>query len=169
MAEAYDDTPLPIGHGQTISQPYIVALMTELARPQPSDRALEIGTGCGYQAAVLSRLVSHVFTVEIIEPLATAAKERLARLGYANVTAPGDGYQGWASDAPFDIILVTAAPEQVPQALAGSTARARPPGDPGRRPANQNLELIEKDEGGRLHSRVVAPVRFVPMIKKGPD
>ncbi len=170
VADAYDDTPLPIGHGQTISQPYIVALMTELARPQPSDRALEIGTGCGYQAAVLSRIVREVFTVEIIEPLATAAKERLARLGYANVTTrTGDGYQGWASHAPFDIILVTAAPEQVPQALVDQLrARGRmviPVGGL----LNQNLELIEKDEGGRLHSRVVAPVRFVPMIKKGPD
>jgi len=167
VEDAYDDTPLPIGHGQTISQPYIVALMTELARPRPTDRALEIGTGCGYQAAVLSRLVRQVFTIEIVEPLATGARERLARLGYANVTSRvGDGYQGWPSEAPFDIILVTAAPESVPQALV---AQLRPGGRmviPVGGTFAQNLELIEKDETGRTRSRVVAPVRFVPMIRK---
>jgi protein-L-isoaspartate(D-aspartate) O-methyltransferase len=165
--DAYADTPLPIGHGQTISQPYIVALMTELARPHATDRALEIGTGCGYQAAVLSRLVKHVFTIEIVEPLALAARARLARLGYANVTSRvGDGYQGWASEAPFDIILVTAAPETVPQALVD---QLRPGGRlviPVGGTFSQNLELIEKDQAGRTRSRVVAPVRFVPMIKK---
>jgi protein-L-isoaspartate(D-aspartate) O-methyltransferase len=165
--DAYEDTPLPIGHGQTISQPYIVALMTELARPRPTDRVLEIGTGCGYQAAVISRLVKQVFTIEIVEPLASAARDRLAQLGYANVTSRvGDGYQGWAAEAPFDIILVTAAPETVPRALVD---QLRPGGRmviPVGGLLNQNLELIEKDESGRTRTRVVAPVRFVPMIKK---
>ncbi len=164
---AYEDRPLPIGHGQTISQPYIVALMTELARLRPGHRVLEVGTGCGYQAAVLSRLVKQVFTIEIVEPLALAARDRLASLGYANVTSRvGDGYEGWPSEAPFDIVLVTAAPEHVPQPLIEQLK-------PGGRlvipvgPAwNQNLELIEKDQSGRTHSRVVAPVRFVPMIRK---
>ncbi|MGE5360108.1 MAG: protein-L-isoaspartate(D-aspartate) O-methyltransferase [Bacteroidales bacterium] len=165
--DAYADTPLPIGHGQTISQPYIVALMTQLARPQPTDRALEIGTGCGYQAAVLSRLVNHVFTIELVEPLGVAARDRLVSLGYTNVTSRvGDGYQGWPSEAPFDIVLVTAAPESVPQPLVD---QLKPGGRlviPVGGAWNQNLELIEKDENGRTRSRVVAPVRFVPMIKK---
>jgi protein-L-isoaspartate(D-aspartate) O-methyltransferase len=167
VRHAYQDNPLPIGHGQTISQPYIVALMTELVRPKPTDRALEVGTGCGYQAAVLSRVVQHVYTVEIIEALADEARRRLARLGYTNVTSrAGDGYQGWPAEAPFDIILVTAAPEQVPQALLDQLA-------PGGRlviPVGplqaQNLELVERIEEGRFRTRVVAPVRFVPMIKR---
>jgi protein-L-isoaspartate(D-aspartate) O-methyltransferase len=165
--DAYEDTPLPIGYGQTISQPYIVALMTELARPQPADRVLEIGTGCGYQAAVISRLVRQVFTIEIVEPLGSSARDRLARLGYANVTSRvGDGYEGWPSEAPFDIIVVTAAPETVPQALID---QLRPGGRmviPVGGVVNQNLELIEKAGDGRTRSRVVAPVRFVPMIKR---
>lgn len=167
VQDAYLDGPLPIGHGQTISQPYIVALMTELARPAPTDRALEIGTGCGYQAAVLSRVVQHVFTIEIVEALADEARARLSRLGYSNVTTRvGDGYEGWPGEAPFDIILVTAAPEQVPQALLD---QLKPRGRlviPVGGLLNQNLELVEKDEHGRLHRRVVAPVRFVPMVKK---
>ena len=167
VGEAYADTPLPIGHGQTISQPYIVALMTELARPQPTDRALEIGTGCGYQAAVLSRLVKHVFTIEIVEPLALAARDRLARLGYTNVTGRvGDGYQGWPSEAPFEIILATAAPESVPQALLDQLAPGGRLVIPVGEASNQNLQLIEKDQAGHTRSRVVAPVRFVPMIRK---
>lgn len=165
--DAYEDSPLPIGHGQTISQPYIVALMTELVRPARTDKALEVGTGCGYQAAVLSRIVQHVYTVEIIEALAQEARARLARLGYSNVTTRvGDGYRGWPDQAPFDIIVVTAAPEQVPQALLD---QLKPRGRlviPVGELLNQNLQLIEKDEGGRLHTRVVAPVRFVPMIRK---
>lgn len=167
VKDAYEDTPLPIGHGQTISQPYIVALMTELAKPKPGDRALEVGTGCGYQAAVLSRLVARVYTMELVEALGIEAQGRLARLGYSNVTARvGDGYQGWPSEAPFDIILVTAAPEQVPQALID---QLKPGGRlviPVGGLLTQNLELIEKDAASRLHRRVVAPVRFVPMIKK---
>jgi protein-L-isoaspartate(D-aspartate) O-methyltransferase len=167
QSEAYDDYPLPIGHGQTISQPYIVALMTELARPDPGARALEIGTGCGYQAAVLARVVRHVFTIEIVEELARDAKDRLARLGVANVTArAGDGYEGWPAEAPFDIILVTAAPETLPRALVDQLK-------PGGRlvipvgPLDfQQLQVVEKDASGRTRTTDVVPVRFVPMIRK---
>ena len=118
QSQAYDDAPLPIGYAQTISQPYIVALMTALTQPSPSDRALEVGTGSGYQAAVLSRLVSQVYTIEIVEPLARSAEQRLKNLGYANVTVrAGDGYAGWPEMAPFDIVMVTAAPDHVPEPL----------------------------------------------------
>src|SRR5512136_1234958 len=115
---AYEDRPLSIGYGQTISQPYIVALMTELARPKPTDRALEVGTGSGYQAAVLSHLVARLFTIELLKPLADEAAHRLRELGHANVVVRnGDGYAGWPEEAPFDIILVTAAPDHVPPPL----------------------------------------------------
>ena len=166
--DAYVDSPLPIGHGQTISQPYIVALMTELARPSPSDRALEVGTGSGYQAAVLSGLVARVFSVELVDLLAQSAASTLRRLGYANVTVrSGDGYLGWPDEAPFDIILVTAAPEDVPAALV---AQLKPGGrlvvPVGRVWDVQDLRLIEKDAAGRVSTRSVIPVRFVPMVKK---
>jgi protein-L-isoaspartate(D-aspartate) O-methyltransferase len=165
QAHAYEDRPLPIGHGQTISQPYIVALMTELARPRAGDRALEVGTGSGYQSAVLSGLVGEVFTVEIAEELARAAERRLANLGYANVrTRVGDGYGGWPERAPFDLILVTAAPDHVPPALISQLK-------PGGRlviPVGavydvQELRLIEKDPAGRVRTQNVIPVRFVPL------
>ena len=167
-ADAYLDSPLPIGHGQTISQPYIVALMTELARPSPTDRVLEVGTGSGYQAAVISRLVARVFSVELVEPLAASAATALRRLGYANVTVrSGDGYLGWPDEAPFDVILVTAAPEVVPAALV---AQLRPGGrlvvPVGAVHDVQDLQLIEKDADGRVSTRSVIPVRFVPMVKK---
>jgi protein-L-isoaspartate(D-aspartate) O-methyltransferase len=165
QADAYDDHPLPIGHGQTISQPYIVALMTELARPSPTDRALEIGTGSGYQAAVLSRLVAHVQSVELNASIHAQAAERLSRLGYANVTAVlGDGYQGWPAAAPYDIVLVTAAPETVPEPLVAQLK-------PGGRLVipvgtySQDLQVIEKDAKGRTRARSVAPVMFVPLVK----
>jgi protein-L-isoaspartate(D-aspartate) O-methyltransferase len=167
VRDAYEDTPLPIGHGQTISQPYIVALMTALARPRAGDRALEVGTGCGYQAAVLSRLVQHVYTVEIVDDLARDASARLARLGYRNVTTrAGDGYAGWPEEAPFDIILVTAAPERVPQALIDQLKVGGRLVIPVGGLLSQQLELLEKDAAGQLHTKVVAPVRFVPMVKK---
>ena len=166
--QAYEDFPLPIGHGQTISQPYIVALMTELARPSPADRVLEVGTGSGYQAAVISRLVARVFSVELVDPLAQSAAAVLRRLGYANVTVrSGDGYLGWPDEAPFDIILVTAAPEDVPAALV---AQLKPGGrlvvPVGPVHDVQDLQLIEKDAAGRVSTRSVIPVRFVPMVKK---
>jgi protein-L-isoaspartate(D-aspartate) O-methyltransferase len=166
--DAYVDSPLPIGHGQTISQPYIVALMTELARPAPGDRVLEIGTGSGYQAAVLSRLVDRVFSVELVAPLAESAAAVLRRLGYANVTVRnGDGYLGWPEEAPFDIIMVTAAPEAVPPALVAQLKRGGrllvpvgPVWDV------QDLQVVEKDAAGKVTTRSVIPVRFVPLVKK---
>ncbi|MFO7694471.1 MAG: protein-L-isoaspartate(D-aspartate) O-methyltransferase [Vicinamibacterales bacterium] len=166
--DAYADSPLPIGHGQTISQPYIVALMTELARPSASARVLEVGTGSGYQAAVISHLVARVFTVELVDALSQSAAAVLRRLGYANVTVRnGDGYLGWPDEAPFDIILVTAAPEEVPPALL---AQLKPGGrlivPVGRVSDVQDLQVIEKDAAGKVSTRSVIPVRFVPMLKK---
>jgi protein-L-isoaspartate(D-aspartate) O-methyltransferase len=160
---AYEDHPLPIGLDQTISQPYIVALMTQLARPSPSDHALDVGVGSGYQTAILAGLCKHVYGIEILAPLATAARRRLASLGYANVTVRcGDGRRGWPEHAPFDVIIVAAAPEQVPQSLIDQLA-------PGGRLVipvgghNQELLLIEKQFDGTLRRSRVAPVQFVPM------
>jgi protein-L-isoaspartate(D-aspartate) O-methyltransferase len=162
---AYADGPLPIGQGQTISQPYIVALMTELVRPQPGDRVLEIGTGSGYQAAVLAHLVSHVYTIELEEALARTAAAVLRELEYENVTVrAGDGYVGWPEHAPFDIVIVTAAPEQVPQPLID---QLKPGGrlvvPVGPRHAVQQLQLIEKDATGAIKTTDVSPVMFVPL------
>ncbi|MBN2580169.1 MAG: protein-L-isoaspartate(D-aspartate) O-methyltransferase [Pirellulales bacterium] len=160
---AYDDRPLPIGYGQTISQPYIVALMTQLARPKPEDRALEVGAGCGYQSAVLAELSKEVYAIEIIGPLAAAAKKRLAELGYRNVTLRcGDGYQGWKEHAPFDVILVTAAPEHVPQPLVDQLAVGGRMVIPVGR-YSQDLLLLEKLPDGSIRRQSVAPVVFVPM------
>lgn len=160
---AYADHPLPIGAGQTISQPYIVALMTELARPQPEDRALDVGSGSGYQAAVLAELVRHVQGIEIIDTLAQQASSRLRELGYHNVEIRhGNGYQGWLEKAPYQIILVAAAPDHVPQSLIEQLA-------PGGRlvlPVGhylQELRLIEKQLDGSLVESVQAAVSFVPM------
>jgi protein-L-isoaspartate(D-aspartate) O-methyltransferase len=167
-ADAYDDRPLPIGHGQTISQPYIVALMTQLARPRAGDRALEIGTGSGYQAAILSPLVSHVYTIEIVSELARDAQEKLKRLKCDNVIArTGDGYAGWPEHAPFDIIIVTAAPERVPepllQQLAPGGRLVLPVGTP---MGIQELQLLEKDRSsGAVRTTRVASVRFVPLVR----
>lgn len=167
-AHAYRDTPLPLAHGQTISQPYIVALMTQLARPTPADKALEVGTGSGYQAAVLAELTDHVYTIELEPDLARTAAARLIQLGYENVTVrSGDGYAGWSERAPFDIIIVTAAPEEVPQALLDQLA-------PGGRMiipvgpiySAQQLRLIERDADGQIHTRNIIPVRFVPMRRE---
>jgi protein-L-isoaspartate(D-aspartate) O-methyltransferase len=165
LSEAYANHPLPIGHGQTISQPYIVALMTDLVDPQPDDVVLEVGTGSGYQAAVLARLVRQVYTIEIIEPLAEQAGERLAELGYDNVTTRlGDGYFGWAEHAPFDAIVVTAAASHVPPPLI---AQLKPGGrmviPVGGRFAVQYLLLVEKTEAGETITRQIAAVRFVPL------
>ncbi len=166
---AYEDTPLLIGQGQTISQPYIVALMTAEIHPRPEMRVLEIGTGSGYQAAVLSRLVKEVYSIEIVPELAAEATTRLKDLGYDNVRVlRGNGYLGWPNQAPFDAILVTAAPEDIPPALVEQLAPGGrmviPVGPVG---AIQSLLLIEKDESGRVHQSSLIPVRFVPMVRNG--
>ena len=164
--EAYEDRPLPIGHEATISAPTIVALMTELLDPRPDDRVLEVGTGSGYQAAVLAGLVREVYSIEIVEPLARSASERLAALGYRNVTVrAGDGYAGWPERAPFDRIIVTAAAPHVPQPLID---QLRPGGRlviPVGRGENEQLMLIRKDRRGRVSRRPILPVRFVPLVR----
>lgn len=160
---AYADHPLPIGHEQTISQPYIVALMSQLAAPTPGDKALDIGTGSGYQAAVLAELCERVFSMEIVEPLARDARARIHELGYKNVEVRhGDGYRGWPEHAPFDVIIVAAAPDHVPDPLVEQLA-------PGGRmviPVGsgfQNLMLITKSPAGDVERREITAVRFVPM------
>jgi protein-L-isoaspartate(D-aspartate) O-methyltransferase len=162
---AYENRPLAIGHGQTISQPYIVALMTDLLKPAPEDRVLEIGTGSGYQAAVLAELTDRVYTMEIIEELGRQARERLARLGYAKVSVRiADGYYGWPEEAPFDGILVTAAASHIPAPLL---EQLKPGGRMvipiGGRFQVQQLMLIEKRADGKLTNRQLLPVRFVPL------
>jgi protein-L-isoaspartate(D-aspartate) O-methyltransferase len=164
-AQAYDDHPLPIGHGQTISQPYIVGFMTEALRLQGGETVLEVGTGSGYQAAVLGEIAAHVYTIEIVEPLAEEAKRTLARLGYANVLArAGDGYQGWPEAAPFDAIMVTAAAPRIPEALKAQLKEGGrlviPVGD-----EYQELVVVTR-KGDRFEERRVLPVRFVPMTGK---
>lgn len=163
---AYEDRAAPIGYGQTISQPYIVGLMTEQLDPQPADRVLEIGTGSGYQAAVLSPLVREVYTIEIIEPLARRAEADLKRLGCTNVfVRSGDGYQGWPEAAPFDAIIVTCAPENVPQPLVEQLKDGGRMIIPVGLIENQELVLLRKRAGRLEQSRVLA-VRFVPMTGK---
>jgi protein-L-isoaspartate(D-aspartate) O-methyltransferase len=162
---AYENRPLPIGHGQTISQPYIVALMTHLIDPQAGDVVLEIGTGSGYQAAILSGLVERVYSIEIIEALAGQASSRLDRLGFGNVTVKvGDGYYGWEEHAPFDAIVVTAAASHVPPPLL---EQLRPGGrliiPVGGRFMTQQLLLLEKQDDGEFITRQIAAVRFVPL------
>jgi protein-L-isoaspartate(D-aspartate) O-methyltransferase len=161
--DAYTDYPVPIGHGQTISQPYIVAFMTERLEPKPTDRVLEIGTGSGYQAAVLSELVAQVYTIEIIDELARRAATDLKRLGCTNVhVRAGDGYLGWAEAAPFDAIIVTCAPERVPQPLTDQLKEGGRMIIPVGRGWNQELVLLRKKDG-KLEQHSVLPVRFVPM------
>lgn len=168
VPHAYEDRPLPIGYGQTISQPYIVAKMTELLEPKKEDRALEIGTGSGYQAAVLSPLVAEVYTMEIIEPLGTAARERLAALGYKNVEVRiGDGYYGWPEKAPFDCIIVTAAANHIPpplvEQLKPGGRMVIPVGNPFQ---TQTLVLVSKGRKGPrdIQVRSLMPVAFVPLV-----
>ena len=165
---AYSDRPLPIGRDQTISQPYIVARMTELVQPSTADRVLEIGTGSGYQAAVLAEIVDSVYTIEIIPELARTARARLDTLGYDNVTVrTGDGYKGWPERAPFDAIVVTAAPEEIPPPLLDQLAPGGrmivPVGPTGR---TQRLTLVVKSADGQITRRAVAPVRFVPFLRE---
>jgi protein-L-isoaspartate(D-aspartate) O-methyltransferase len=162
---AYDNRPLPIGYGQTISQPYIVALMSDLIKPQAGDRVLELGTGSGYQAAILAELTAEVYSIEIIEALGKEASERLSRLGYDNVTLRiGDGYYGWEEHAPFDAIVVTAAASHVPPPLV---AQLKPGGrmviPVGSRFLTQQLVLVEKQADGQLITRQILPVKFVPL------
>lgn len=162
---AYDNRPLPIGHGQTISQPLIVALMTDLLQVQPDMTVLEIGTGSGYQAAVLAELVRQVYSIEIVEPLANEAATRLKTLGYKNVTVrAGDGYQGWPAHAPFDRIIVTAAaPKVPPPLLAQLKSGGRMVIPVGESFDVQQLVVIEKSHDGTIRSRPALPVRFVPL------
>ncbi len=162
--QAYEDHPLPIGYGQTISQPYIVALMTELLRLESTDRVLEVGTGSGYQAAILAEIVAEVYTVEIIEELAREAQERLKRLGYHNVhVRHGDGYYGWEEHAPYDAIIVTAAPDHIPQPLIRQLKDGASMVIPvGPRGGYQTLWQITK-EGDKIIKRDVTGVLFVPL------
>lgn len=166
---AYRNNALPIGEGQTISQPYIVALMTHLMEVDGDSAVLEIGTGSGYQAAVLARLVRHVYTIEIIETLGRRAEETLARLGFDNVTVKiGDGYIGWEEHAPFDAIIVTAAPQQVPQPLIDQLkpgARMVVPVGP--EYGYQILQVLEKQENGEIKETDILPVAFVPFTGEG--
>ena len=164
---AYDNRPLPIGHDQTISQPFIVALMTDLAELKATDRVLEIGTGSGYQAAVLAELAARVYTIEIVRPLGERAAELLAALGYRNIeTRIGDGYLGWPEAAPFDAIVVTAAPDHMPQPLIDQLAPGgRLIAPVGSRFGVQTLQVLRKDADGRAVTRSVLAVRFVPLTR----
>jgi protein-L-isoaspartate(D-aspartate) O-methyltransferase len=164
---AYENRPLPIGEGQTISQPYIVALMTDLLDPKSADTVLEVGTGSGYQAAVLAELVAKVYTIEIVEPLGRRARQVLGELGYRNVEVRvGDGYGGWPAAAPFDAIIVTAAPAAVPQPLID---QLKPGGrmviPVGGSSEVQQLLVVEKDPDGRTTTRRTLSVRFVPLTR----
>ena len=161
---AYTDSPLPIGYRQTISQPYIVAFMTQAIQPRPDDRVLEIGAGSGYQAAVLAELVKEVYTIEIVEPLAENASLLLEKLGYKNIKVKyGDGYKGWREYSPFDVIVVTAAPPSIPEELINQLkiggSMIVPIGE-----CHQELYLITKTETG-LERKALLPVVFVPMVK----
>ena len=165
---AYSDRPLPIGHNQTISQPYIVAYMTEQLQVQKSQKILEIGTGSGYQAAILAELANHVFTIEIIPELAEGAEKVLHENKYSNITVrTGDGYKGWPEEAPFDRIMVTAAPEEIPEALVEQLAQGGRMIIPvGANLFMQYLWMIKKDKGGIVTKEKILPVRFVPMVKE---
>jgi protein-L-isoaspartate(D-aspartate) O-methyltransferase len=166
--DAYDDSPVPIGHGQTISQPYIVAFMTQALEIGPADRVLEIGTGCGYQTAVLARLAGRAYSIEIVAPLAERARETLSALGYRNIEIrTGNGYLGWPEQAPFDRIIVTAAPDEVPETLVQQLKvgglMAVPVGT-----AMQELRILRRTASG-TETLQTLPVRFVPMTNKPKD
>jgi protein-L-isoaspartate(D-aspartate) O-methyltransferase len=166
-AVAYENRPLPIGEGQTISQPFLVALMTDLLDPKPGDTVLEIGTGSGYQAAVLAQLVRKVYTIEIVEPLARRATHLLEQLGYRNIEVRvGDGYNGWPESAPFDSIIVTAAPAKVPKRLVDQLKPGGRMVIPAGGPSDeQQLLIVEKRPDGTTTTRRTLPVRFVPLTR----
>src|SRR5215471_11395892 len=165
-AGAYEDGPLPIGYDQTISQPYVVAFMTEQLRPKQGDRVLEIGSGSGYQAAILAELMAEVYTMEIVGPLAKTAEATLQRLGYQNVHIKvGDGYKGWPEEAPFDAIIVTCAPENVPQPIVDQLKDGGRMVIPVGERFAQQLYLLEK-KNGQLKESATLPVRFVPMVRE---
>ena len=164
-ASAYEDRPLPIGFGQTISQPFIVAFMTQALKPKPTDRVLEIGTGSGYQAAVLGELVAQVYTIEIVRPLAQRAAIVLNALGYKNVLVKaGDGYKGWPEHAPFDAIIVTAAPDHIPQPLIEQLKEGGRMVIPVGGELVQRLNVLEK-RGGEVKQIAALPVKFVPLTR----
>ena len=164
---AYEDTPLPIGLEQTISQPYMVAFMTQAIQPKAGMKVLEIGTGSGYQAAVLAEIVDSVYTIETVEPLAKRAKSKLDEMGYSNIRYKvGDGFHGWEEHAPFDAILVTAAPEEIPPKLL---EQLKPGGKmviPVGKTNNQQLRVVEKQKNGKIKTQNVMPVRFVPFTRR---
>jgi protein-L-isoaspartate(D-aspartate) O-methyltransferase len=164
--EAYNDTPLPIGEGQTISQPYIVALMTEVLQLDHSKKVLEIGTGSGYQAAILAEICKEVYTIEIFDTLGKRAEKTMRDIGYKNVFVRiGDGYQGWQEHSPFDAIIVTCAPTHVPEPLKDQLAEGGKMVIPVGESFTQELVLLTKKNGQLKHSRII-PVRFVPMIRE---
>ncbi|MCK9411550.1 MAG: protein-L-isoaspartate(D-aspartate) O-methyltransferase [Prolixibacteraceae bacterium] len=163
---SYDDRPLPIGHNQTISQPYIVAYMTEILNPEPTKKVLEIGTGSGYQAAILSLLYKEVYTIEIIGALGEQSKKVFAEEGYSNIKVKiGDGYQGWKEYAPFDAIIVTCAPTNIPQSLVQQLSEGGKMIIPVGKPFNQVLYLLEK-RGGKIRKTATLSVQFVPMVRE---
>ncbi len=165
--QAYEDRALPIGYGATISQPFVVAWMTDLLKPTKTDRVLEIGTGSGYQAAVLSHLVREVYTVEIVPELARSAAKRLIELGYRNVIVrQGDGYQGWAEKAPFDRVILTAAPKDIPKPLLDQLIPGGRLVAPVGASSEQSLTVVDKTSEGALRVRSVGAVAFVPMVPR---
>lgn len=164
---AYEDRPLPIGNGQTISQPFIVAFMTQAINPKPDMKVLEIGTGSGYQAAVLAEIVEEVYTIETVDELAERARETLTKMGYGNIHYKiGDGYHGWEEHAPFDAIIVTAAPEKIPPRLVEQLKEGGKMVIPVGPSANQHLQLIEKKKNGKITIKDLLPVRFVPFTRR---
>lgn len=165
---AYEDRPLPIGKGQTISQPFIVAYMTQAIQPKAGMKVLEIGTGSGYQAAVLAEIVDEVYTIETVESLAESAKQNLSKMGYNNIFfRVGDGFYGWEEHAPFDAIIVTAAPEEIPPRLVEQLKTGGKMVIPvGPTSASQELRLIEKKKDGKLDIKNLMPVRFVPFTRR---
>jgi len=161
QAYSYVNSPLPVGYGKTVSQPFIVALMTDLLEPQPGDTVLEVGAGVGYQAAILSELVKQVYSIDIIEELVLETRRRLARLGYRNIEiGVGNGYYGWGAHAPFDKIIVTAAPDLIPPPLIAQLKSGGRMVIPTGIPDRQQLMVLEKSADGRLATREVLPVRF---------